>query len=64
MNKETILEAMYKTLQSSMEWSLDAKENEYANYVNGVLDMTEAALNRVENDAVSCDHCSGNCGNC
>ena len=46
MNKEIILEEMYKILQDSREWNYEVKEHEYVNYVEGVLDMTEAMLKK------------------
>lgn len=46
MNKEIILEEMYKILQDSREWNYEAKEHEYVNYVEGILDMTEAMLKK------------------
>lgn len=48
MSKETILETMYKVLQDSREWNYEVKEHEYVNYVEGVLDITEALLTKAE----------------
>ena len=51
ITKEMILEAMYKVLQDSQEWSFEAKENEYCNFVDGVLAMTNEMIKNM-NEAV------------
>lgn len=44
MNKEMILEAMYEAIKESIEWGFDEKD--YAQFVDGVLAVTEKLLEK------------------
>lgn len=44
MNRFTILEAMYEVIRESTEWGLGEKD--YGQFVDGVIAMTEAMLEK------------------
>ena len=50
MNKNLILESAYETIKESLEWGLDCEDKTYANYVDGVVNMTETMLKKIEKE--------------
>ena len=46
MNRSTILEAMYEVIKDSTEWGVSEKE--YGMFVDGVVAMTDAMLEKEE----------------
>lgn len=47
MNKSMILEAMYEVIKDSTEWGVGCEDGSYGEYVDGVVAMTEAMLEKV-----------------
>ena len=50
MNRNTILEAMYKVIKDSLEWGVDCRSNSYGYFVDGVMAMTEEMLEKYETE--------------
>lgn len=46
MNRSDILEAMYEVIKDSTEWGVSCEDGSYGEYVDGVVAMTEALLNK------------------
>lgn len=46
MNKDTILECMYKVIKDSLEWGVDGRNNSYGYFVDGVVAITEEMLEK------------------
>lgn len=46
MNRMDILEAMYEVIKNSTEWGIDCKDGCYGQYVDGVVAMTDAMLEK------------------
>lgn len=49
MDRNTILEAMYKVIKNSLEWGVDCRSNSYGYFVDGVIAATESLLKEEEN---------------
>ena len=50
MNKNLVIEAAYETIKESLDWGMDCKDNTYANYVDGIINMTETMLRKFEKE--------------
>lgn len=48
MSRSMILEAMYEVIKDSTEWGVGCEDGSYGNYVDGVMAMTEAMLDKNE----------------
>lgn len=48
MNRNTVLEAMYKVIKDSTEWGINCEDASYGQFVDGVMAMTEAMLTEAE----------------
>ena len=48
MNKLEILETMFEVIKESGEWSFDCDDKNYAYFMDGVVAMTEALMNKLE----------------
>lgn len=48
MNRSMILEAMYEVIKDSTEWGVGCEDSSYGEYIDGVVAMTEAMLNKNE----------------
>lgn len=46
MNRNTILECMYEVIRESIEWGFDSEDKKYSQFVDGVMTMTDAMLER------------------
>lgn len=47
MNKTMILETAFETINESLEWGFECEKNEYENYINGVVDITNKLLDKI-----------------
>ena len=56
MNKESIYEAFFKTISDGLEWAFELKD-EYVNWVDGIVAMTQNLLNNLDNNKKT--ECSG-----
>ena len=54
MNRMDILEAMYEVIKNSTELGIDCKDGCYGQYVDGVIAMTDAMLEKDES-LLNCD---------
>lgn len=54
MNRMDILEAMYEVIKNSTECGIDCKDGCYGQYVDGVIAMTDAMLEKDES-LLNCD---------
>ena len=51
MDKITVLECMYSIIKDSADWYVEnelLKDNDYINYVNGVVAMTDIILEQIK----------------
>lgn len=46
MNRNTILECMYEVIRELIEWGFDSEDKKYSQFVDGVVTMTDAMLER------------------
>lgn len=44
MNKDTILECMYKVIKDSLEWGVESRNGSYGYFVDGVVAVAEELL--------------------
>ncbi len=48
MNKTTILEALFETIEESLDWGLGSKDDKYSSFVNGAMDIASRLMDRIE----------------
>lgn len=48
MNKTTILEALFETIEESMGWGLGSKDDKYSSFVNGAMDIARRLMDIIE----------------
>lgn len=48
MNKENIYEEFYNAVKDSLEWALDDENKGYPNYIDGLCDITNRLLNKID----------------
>lgn len=48
MNKTTILEALFETIEESLDWALGSKDDKYSSFVNGAMDIASRLMDRIE----------------
>lgn len=47
MDRMTVLEAMYETVKESLDWAFECRDDDYSYYMDGVVDVTEKLLEKV-----------------
>lgn len=52
MNKDTILECMYKVIKDSLEWGVESRNGSYGYFVDGVVAVAEALLEKVDSSVL------------
>lgn len=48
MDRMTVLEAMYETVKESLDWAFECRDDDYSYYMDGVVDVTEKMLEKIE----------------
>lgn len=48
MNKEKILEALFETIEESLDWGLGSKDDKYSSFVNGAMNIASRLMDRIE----------------
>lgn len=48
MNKTTILETLFETIEESLDWGLGSKDDKYSSFVNGAMNITSRLMDRIE----------------
>ena len=46
-DKLNALETAHETIKNSLSWAYDCNANEYAQFVSGVVEVTEATLHKI-----------------
>ena len=49
MDRNTVLETMYKVIKESLAWGIDSRDNSYGHFLDGVVAVTETLLKEEEN---------------
>ncbi len=58
MKESKVIKVAYNTIKDALEWGLDSKAgDDFAQYVDGVVGMTEALLDEMGNTIDPCDIC-------
>lgn len=50
MNKTTILETLFETIDESFDWALGSKDDVYACFINGAMNMTKNLLEKIKTE--------------
>ena len=50
MNKEKILEALFETIDESLDWALGSKDEVYSCFINGAMNMTKNLLEKIKTE--------------
>lgn len=50
MNKTTILEALFETIDESLDWALGSKDEVYSCFINGAMNMTKNLLEKIKTE--------------
>lgn len=50
MNKTTILQALFETIDESLDWGLGSKDDVYACFINGAMNMTKNLLEKIKTE--------------
>lgn len=48
MNKTTILETLFETIEESLDWGLGSKDDKYSSFVNGAMNIASRLMDRIE----------------
>lgn len=58
MKESKVVEVAYKTIKDALEWGLGSNEGDnFAQYVDGVVGMTDALLEEMGQTIDPCDIC-------
>lgn len=50
MDKNQIIEAAFETIRESTEWGIGDKSDRYVHFVDGVVTMADALLNKINEE--------------
>lgn len=50
MNKTTILQALFETIDESLDWALGSKDEVYSCFINGAMNMTKNLLEKIKTE--------------
>lgn len=48
MDKTTILETLFETIEESLDWGLGSKDDKYSSFVNGAMNIASRLMDRIE----------------
>lgn len=48
MNKTTILETLFETIEESLDWGLGSKDDKYSSFVNGAMNIARRLMDIIE----------------
>lgn len=48
MNKTTILETLFETIEESLDWGLGSKDDKYSSFVNGAMNIASRLMDIIE----------------
>ena len=64
MTQSKVIEVAYKTISEALEWGYDCEDKSYAQFVDGVVNMTDALLEEMDKMVEEDIECDGECENC
>ena len=47
MKQSKVIEVAYQTIKDALEWGVDSESSTFSNYVDGVIGMTDALLEEI-----------------
>ena len=50
MDRNLVIETAYETIKDAIEWAISDDDNTFANYVDGIVGMTENLLEKLEKE--------------